>query len=212
MVVVWRQLVASGWWLAAGLWLVAAFLDLLDWFTWGAKLLKLKLGCRFWCFGMQFGFVSSRNLIAGRIQLSSLKTHISLIWHRFWLKFGAFVDLWVRNPKKLSLHQLDIYRSRYWILNGQRSTLAECKFWLWRMWFPSSLYFYFSWLRFPERYGCYLSNSTGITSFRLLELTLCTKHRLRVKSANYLQFTPFCIFHLKVPSKHKTKNIKAFYT
>jgi len=57
-----------------------------------------------------------------------------------------------------------------------------------------------------------LSNATGITSFWLLELTLCTKHRLRVKSANYLQFTPFCIFHLRVPSKHKTKNIKTFYT
>ena len=70
----------------------------------------------------------------------------------------------------------------------------------------------FSCLRCPERYGCYLFNSTGITSFQPLELTLCTKHRLRVKSANYLQFTPFCIFHLKVPSKHKTKNIKAFYT
>jgi hypothetical protein len=130
----------------------------------------------------------------------------------FWLKFGAFVAIWVRNPKQLILHKLDIYSSRYWIFNRQRSTLAKCEFWLWRMWFPCSLYFYFSWLRFPERYGCYLSNATGITSFRLLELTLCTKHRLRVKSANYLQFTPFCIFHLKVPSKHKTKNIKAFYT
>ena len=69
----------------------------------------------------------------------------------------------------------------------------------------------FSCLRFPESYGCYLFNATGITSFRPLELTLCTKHRLKVKSANYLQFTHFCIFHPKVPSKHKTKNIKAFY-
>ena len=69
----------------------------------------------------------------------------------------------------------------------------------------------FSCLRCPERYGCYLFNATGITSFQPLELTLCTKHRLKVKSANYLQFTPFCIFHPKVPSKHKTKNIKAFY-
>jgi len=32
--------VAGGWWLAAGLRLVAAFLDLLDLFTRGAKLLK----------------------------------------------------------------------------------------------------------------------------------------------------------------------------
>ena len=66
-------------------------------------------------------------------------------------------------------------------------------------------------LRFPEMYGCQLFNSTRITSFRPLELTFCTKHRLKVKSVNYLQFTHFCIFHSKVPSKHKTKNIKAFY-
>ena len=69
----------------------------------------------------------------------------------------------------------------------------------------------FSCLRCPERYGCQLFNATGITSFQPLELMLCTKHRLKVKSANYLQFTPFCIFHPKVSSKHKIKNIKAFY-
>jgi hypothetical protein len=55
------------------------------------------------------------------------------------------------------------------------------------------------------------SKKIRITSFRPLELTLCIKHRLNIKSANCLQFTPFCIFHPKVPSKHKTKNIKAFY-
>jgi hypothetical protein len=32
-----------------------------------------------------------------------------------------------------------------------------------------------------ERYGCYLSNAIRITSFRPLELKLCTKHRLDVK-------------------------------
>ena len=69
----------------------------------------------------------------------------------------------------------------------------------------------FSFLRFQERYGCQLFNAIGITSFRLLELTLCTKHQLKVKSANYLQFTSFCIFHPKVPSKHKIKNINVFY-
>ena len=69
----------------------------------------------------------------------------------------------------------------------------------------------FSCLRFPERYRFQLFNATGITSFKPLELTLCTKHRLKIKSANYLQFTLFCIFHPKIPSKHKTKNIKAFY-
>ena len=69
----------------------------------------------------------------------------------------------------------------------------------------------FSCLRCLERYECQLFSATRITSFRPLELTLCTKHRLNVKSASYLQFTPFCIFHPKVPSKHKTKNFKAFY-
>ena len=69
----------------------------------------------------------------------------------------------------------------------------------------------FSCFRCPERYGCQLFNSTRITSFRPLELTLCTKHRLKAKSANYLQFTHFCIFHPKVPSKHKKNNIKVFY-
>ena len=69
----------------------------------------------------------------------------------------------------------------------------------------------FSCLRCTERYGCQIFNATRITSFQPPKLTLCTKHRLKVKSANYLQFTPFCIFHPKVPSKHKIKNIKAFY-
>ena len=69
----------------------------------------------------------------------------------------------------------------------------------------------FSCLRCSEIYVCQLFIATGITSFRPLELTLCTKHRLKVKSGNYLQFTPFCIFHPKVHSKHETKNIKIFY-
>jgi len=151
-------------------------------------------------------------MFADRIHLSSLKTHISLIWHCFLLQFGAFKFLWVRNPTKLSLHQLNLWSSRYWILNDQRSTLAECEIWLWRMWFPCSVFLFFLTLISRKVWMTSLSIATGITSFRLLELTLCTKHRLRVKSANYLQFTLFCIFHPKVPSKHKTKNIKALYT
>jgi hypothetical protein len=95
-------------------------------------------------------------------------------------------------------------------LNGQRSTLAECEIWLCRMWFPWSFSFIFLSLHFQKGMDV-LFSATGITSFRSLELTLCTKHRLNVKSTNYLQFTPFCIFHPKVPSKHKTKNFKVFY-
>jgi len=82
-------------------------------------------------------------MFAGRIQLSSLKNHISLIWHRFLLKFGALIRLWVRNPKQLGLHQLDFCSSRYSSQNGQRSTLVYCKIWLWRLWFPCSSSFYF---------------------------------------------------------------------
>ena len=81
---------------------------------------------------------SSQNLFAGRIKLSSLKNHISLIWHRFWLKFGTFIVLWVRNPTKLSLHQLDFCSSRYSSWNDRRSTLADCKIWFWNLQFPCS--------------------------------------------------------------------------
>ena len=80
------------------------------------------------------------------------------------LKFGAFIDLWVRNPTKLSLHQLDFGSSSYWILNGQRSTLTDCEIWLWRLWLPWYFSFYFSCITFSERYGCYIFNATGITS------------------------------------------------
>ena len=155
MVVVWRRLAADGWWLAAGCWLEVG--GCLPWrsriFTRGAKLLE-TLVFRFGCFLMKFGFVSSRNLLAGRIQLSSLINHISLIWYRFWLIVGAFIDLWVRNPKQLSLHKLDFWSSKYGIFNGQRSTLADFEIWLWRMWFPWYFSFYFSCITFPERYGC----------------------------------------------------------
>ena len=147
MVVVWRRLAAAGWLEVGGC---------LPWpsriFTRGAKLLE-TLVFRFGCFWMKFGFVSSRNLLASRIQLSYLKNHISLIWNHVWLKFGAFIDLWVRNPKQLSFHQLDFWSSTYWILNDQRSTLAKCEIWFWRMWFPCSLSFYFSCITFLERYG-----------------------------------------------------------
>jgi len=86
----------------------------------------------------------------GRIQLSSLKNHISLIEHCFWLKFGDFIGLWVMNPKQLSLHQLDFCRSRYASWNGWRSTLADCEIWLWRLRFLCSSLFYFLALYFRK--------------------------------------------------------------
>jgi len=75
--------------------------------------------------------------------MSSLKTHISLIWHPFWLKFGAFIEIWLMNPKQLSLHQLDFDSSRYSSWNSRRSTMADCEIWLWRLRFPCSFLFYF---------------------------------------------------------------------
>jgi len=75
--------------------------------------------------------------------MSSLQNHISLIWHQVSLKFEAFIEIWVMNPKKLSLHQLDFCSSRYSSWNSWRSTLADCEIWLWRLRFPCSSLFYF---------------------------------------------------------------------
>jgi hypothetical protein len=150
-------------------------------------------------------------VFTGRIQLSSLKNHISRIWHRFGLKFGALIGLWVRNPKQLSLHQFDFCSSIYSSRNGRRSIFTDCEIWLWRLRFSCSSLFYF--LALDVQKGMDVSFLMPLKSlhFRPLELMLCTKHRLKVKSVNYLQFTHFCIFHPKVPSKHKTENVKAFY-
>jgi hypothetical protein len=68
----------------------------------------------------------------------------------FWLKFRELIALWLRNPKKLSLHQLDFYSSRYSSQNGRRSTLADCEIWLWRLRFPCSSLFYFLSLAFQK--------------------------------------------------------------
>jgi hypothetical protein len=58
-------------------------------------------------------------------------------------EFGEFIEIWVMNPNKLSLHQLDFCSSRYSSWNSQRSTLADCEIWLWRLRFPCSFLFYF---------------------------------------------------------------------
>jgi hypothetical protein len=129
----------------------------------------------------------------------------------FLLKFGRLISLRVRNPTKLSLHQMDLSCLRYSSRNGWKSSLTEYEIFPWRLWFPCSFSFYFSCHIRIERYECYIFNSTRITSFRPLELKLCTKHRSEIKSVNYLQFTFFLILHPKVSLKHKTKNIKIFY-
>jgi len=69
--------------------------------------------------------------------------NISLIWHLFWLKFGALIGIWVRNLTKLSLHLINFFRSKYSSQNDRRSTLADCEIWLWRLQFPCSFLFYF---------------------------------------------------------------------
>ena len=75
---------------------------------------------------------------------------ISIIWHRFGLKFIALVCLWVRNPKKFSWHPMDFCSSRYSSRNGWRSTLADCEIWLWRLQLPCSSLFYFLALDFQK--------------------------------------------------------------
>jgi hypothetical protein len=74
-----------------------------------------------------------------------LRKIISLLYELFFLlKFGRLIGLWVRNKKKLSLHQMEFSNSRYSSWNDQRSTLTECKICLWRLRFPWSFSFYFS--------------------------------------------------------------------
>jgi hypothetical protein len=114
----------------------------------------------------------------------------------FVLKFGRLISLQVRNPTKLSLHQMDLSCLRYSSRNGWKSSLTEYEIFLWRLRFPCSFSFYFSCHIRIERYECYISNATRISSFRPLELKLCTKHRSEIKSVNYLQFISFWILHL----------------
>jgi len=129
----------------------------------------------------------------------------------FLLKFGAFIDLWVMNPKKLILHQLDFCSSRYSSWNGRRSTLADCKIWLWRLWFPCSSLFYF--LALDVQKGMDVSFLIPLESlhFNLYSSRSAQNIDWRSNLPIISNLLLFCIFHPKVPSKHKTKNIKAFY-
>ena len=103
-----------------------------------------------------------------------------------------FAELWIfdrfLSPKSkkiefasIGLLQLQIFNSEWPNVNTSRLRDQTLKA-------GNSMLFLilFSCIRFPERYGCQFFNATGITSFRPLEFTLCTKHRLKVKSANYL--------------------------
>jgi hypothetical protein len=112
----------------------------------------------------------------------------------FHLKCCTLIGRWVRHPNQLILHQIYFCNSRYLSQNGRRSTLADWDIWLWRLWFPYSTFSYFCCLICTERYGCYLSITTRITFFRPLELMLYTKHRLKVKSTNYLNLLIFAYF------------------
>jgi hypothetical protein len=68
----------------------------------------------------------------------------------FWLKFRSLIFIWVRNSKQLILNKLDFCSSRYWSWNGRRSTLTDCKIWIWRLRFPCSSLFYFLTLYFQK--------------------------------------------------------------
>jgi len=72
--------------------------------------------------------------------------HMTSVLSEIW----NVTELWVINPEKLSLHQLDFFSSRYSSWNGWRLTLADCEIWLWRLWFPCSSLFYFLALDFQK--------------------------------------------------------------
>jgi hypothetical protein len=67
------------------------------------------------------------------------------------LKFGAFIEIWVRNPKTFILHQLDFVALdiQVGMAEGQHWQIATLKAAI------SMLFLIlFSCLRCPERYGC----------------------------------------------------------
>jgi hypothetical protein len=117
--------------------------------------------------------------------VSHLRKIISLSYELFFLlKLGRLIGFRVRNPKQLSLHQMDFSNSRYSSRNGWKSILTKHEICLWRLRFPCSFFFYFSCHICMEKYGYYLSNATRITLFLPLKLKLYTKYWSKVKFVN----------------------------
>jgi len=75
------------------------------------------------------------DVIFEKSYLPHMTSFLAAIW--------SVYEIWVMNPKKLSLHQLDFCSSRYSSWNSRRSTVADCEIWLWRLRFPCSSLFYF---------------------------------------------------------------------
>jgi hypothetical protein len=75
--------------------------------------------------------------------IGCIRKLISPLYELFLLKFGRLIGIWVRNIKKLSLHQMDFFNSRYLSRNGRKSKLTKCETCLWRLKFPSSFFFIF---------------------------------------------------------------------
>jgi len=107
-----------------------------------------ELNC--WNKNLDIGLDSSKHNLGSFLYETYLLVEFSYHMTSFWMTFGALMGLWVRNPKKLSLHQLDFFSSRYSSWNGRRSTLADCEIWLWRPQFPCSSLFCFLALDFQK--------------------------------------------------------------
>ena len=107
---------------------------------------------------------------------------ISLSYELFFqMKCGRLICLRVRNPTKLSLHQMDFSNSRYSSQNDLRSKLAECETCFLRLWFQSSFFL------LPYMYKniwMLLSNYIEFTSFRPIQLKFCLKYRSNAKYIN----------------------------
>jgi hypothetical protein len=143
--------------------------------------------------------------------MSSLKNHISLIWHRFWMKFGAFIEIWIMNPKKLSLNQLDFCSSRYSSLNSRRSTLADCEIWLWRLRFPCSSLFYFLALNVQKGMNVSFLMPLESLQFNLQSSRSAQNIDWRSNLPIISNLLLFASFIQKCLQNIKKKNIKAFY-
>jgi len=100
------------------------------------------LTCWFGCLGSKLDLFLHKTCMLTKF-IGCLRKIIYLIWAPFLLKFGRMIGLWVGNPKKISLHQMDFSNSRYSSRNGRRSKLTEFKTCLWWLWFPCSFSFIF---------------------------------------------------------------------
>jgi hypothetical protein len=149
---------AGGWWLAAGLWLV----------VWGWWLPSLtfwidvleELNC--WNKNLDVGLdASGCNLDSFLHETCLLSEFNCHLWKLIYPSYDIFLaEIWSvcrplsQESKTITFASIGCLKLQIFNLEWTKATLVECEFWLWRLRFPCSSLFYFSWLRFSERYGC----------------------------------------------------------